>query len=456
MSGWDWSNDGWIVLAGVLSACSCALVGNFLVLRKMSLMGDAISHAVLPGLAIAFIVSGSRASLEMFVGAVLAGTLTAVLSQAVVKYGGVERGAAMGVVFSVFFALGLILIRQAADHVDLDPGCVLYGNIVQIPLDAIGGEIPPAIVNLAIVFGINLLFVGLFYKELRVSTFDPQLSTTLGIPASLMHYLLMILVSMTTVANFESVGSILVIAMLIVPGVAAHLLTDRLSTMIIVSLVIASASAVLGHIAAAFGPRWVGIDADTNTSAMMAVVTGMFLLTAVLASPQHGVIGKAFHRIQLSLTITREDILGLLHRWREMSAGDSRPMHREEILAAVGDSTLSRWALRSLVRRRELVPAVADAASTSPAYLLTPDGIARASVLVRSHRLWESYLAKHFAIPLDHLHMSAERWEHFITPQLREELSQDLTAPDVDPHGKEIPPEHGGQGRQSVRGRHFR
>ncbi|OWY71649.1 hypothetical protein B7486_08190 [cyanobacterium TDX16] len=447
MSGWDWSNDGWIILAGVLSACSCALVGNFLVLRKMSLMGDAISHAVLPGLAIAFILSGSRASLEMFVGAVLAGTLTAVLSQAVVKYGGVERGAAMGVVFSVLFALGLILIRQAADHVDLDPGCVLYGNIVQIPLDAIGGEIPPAIVNLAIVFGVNLLFVGLFYKELRISTFDPQLSTTLGIPASLMHYLLMILVSMTTVANFESVGSILVIAMLIVPGVAAHLLTDRLSTMIILSLVIASASAVLGHIAAAFGPRWVGIDADTNTSAMMAVVAGMFLLTAVLASPQHGVIGKAFHRVQLSLTITREDILGLLHRWREMSAGDSRPMHREEILAAVGDSTLSRWALRSLVRRRELVPAVSDAATTSPAYLLTPDGVASASVLVRSHRLWESYLAKHFAIPLDHLHMSAERWEHFITPQLREELSQDLTAPDVDPHGKEIPPEHGGQER---------
>ena len=96
LSGWDWSNDGWIVLAGVLSACSCALVGNFLVLRKMSLMGDAISHAVLPGLAIAFILSGSRASMEMFVGAVLAGTLTAVLSQAVVKYGGVERGAGSG------------------------------------------------------------------------------------------------------------------------------------------------------------------------------------------------------------------------------------------------------------------------------------------------------------------------------------------------------------------------
>lgn len=122
-------------------------------------------------------------------------------------------------------------------------------------------------------------------------------------------------------------------------------------------------------------------------------------------------------------------------------------MRREEILAAVGDSKLSRWALRSLVRRRELVPVFSDAASTSPAYLLTAEGIARASVLVRSHRLWESYLAKHFAIPLDHLHMSAERWEHFITPQLREELSQDLTAPDVDPHGKEIPPEHGGLGR---------
>ena len=439
MTGWDWSMDGWIILAGILSAGSCALVGNFLVLRKMSLMGDAISHAVLPGLAIAFLLSESRSSVAMFVGAVIAGSLTAILSQAVNRYGGVEHGAAMGVVFSVLFALGLILIRQAADHVDLDPGCVLYGNIAQIPLDAFGGEVPPAIVNLSIVFVLNLLFVGLFYKELRISTFDPQLSTTLGIPSGLMHYLLMILVSVTTVANFESVGSILVIAMLIVPSVAAHLMTDRLSMMILLSLLIAAASAVVGHAAAAFGPSWVGLAVDTNTSAMMAVVAGLFLIAAVLGSPQHGVVGKAYHRAQLALTITREDILGLLHRWRELHTGTFRPMQRGEILAAVGDSILSRWALRSLTRRRELV--VAGGGAAGSAYELTDQGVLRAAGLVRSHRLWEAYLAKHFALPLDHLHMSAERLEHFITPQMREELAEDLTGPEVDPHGKEIPPE---------------
>lgn len=440
MSGWDWSMDGWIILAGVLSACSCALVGNFLVLRKMSLMGDAISHAVLPGLAIAFLISESRSSIAMFIGAVFAGILTALLSQVVNRYGGVEHGASMGVIFSILFALGLILIRQAADHVDLDPGCVLYGNITQIPLDAIGGEVPPAVINLSIVFVANLLFVVLFFKELRISTFDPQLSTTLGIPAGMMHYLLMILVSITTVANFESVGSILVIAMLIVPAAAAHLLTDRLSTMVILSLLIAAASAVIGHVTAAFGPSWVGLNADTNTSAMMAVIAGLILLAAVLASPQHGVIGKAYHRIQLALTITCEDILGLLHRWREMNTGTPRPMYRNEILAAVGDSTLSRWALRSLVRRRELTADMA-AKPEATAYYLSAQGISRAAGLVRSHRLWEAYLAKHFALPLDHLHMSAERLEHFITPQLREEISRDLIAPNLDPHGKEIPPE---------------
>ena len=124
MIEWDWSIDGWILAVGLLSTCSCALLGNYLVLRKLSLMGDAISHAVLPGLAIAFILSGSRATWPMFLGAVVVGLLTALLTQAITRYGKVEQGAAMGVVFSIFFAIGLVLIRQAADHVDLDPDCV--------------------------------------------------------------------------------------------------------------------------------------------------------------------------------------------------------------------------------------------------------------------------------------------------------------------------------------------
>ena len=164
----------------------------------------------------------------------------------------------MGIVFTTLFAMGLLLIVQAADRVDLDPGCVLYGAIELTPLDVLFewriGElsigVPRAALVLAVVLLLNLGFVLLLFKELRLSSFDPQLATTLGFSARTMHYLLMTMVAITTVASFESVGSIIVIAMLVVPPATAHLLTDRLGVMIGLSMVIAAGTAVLGHVAA--------------------------------------------------------------------------------------------------------------------------------------------------------------------------------------------------------------
>lgn len=440
MIDWQPEIDNWIVLVGILSACSCALLGNYLVLRRLSLMGDAISHAVLPGLALAFILSNSRASLPMFVGAVVVGALTALLTEVIRRYGKVEHGAAMGVVFSLFFALGLILIRRAADHVDLDPGCVLYGNIVLTFLDTVevfGREIPRAVLVIGSVLLVNILFVLLFYKELKICAFDAELATTLGINASAMHYALMVTVAVTTVANFEAVGSILVIAMLIVPAATAHMLTDRLGVMILISMVIAAASAILGHIFAAFGPGWFGLDMDANTAAMMAVVAGMLLFAAVLLSPQYGIISKVYHRWALSLQIVREDILGMLYRWQELSRPNGAPMTRRAVLEAIGEGLLSKLALNSLSRNGDI--RMAQDADQLRTVTLSEAGTLKASQLVRSHRLWETYLAKHFNLALDHLHMPAERMEHYITPTLHDELREQLDHPTEDPQGKAIP-----------------
>lgn len=295
--------DTWIVVVGVLAAVSCALLGNFLVLRKMSMMGDAISHAVLPGLAIAFILTGARASLTMFIGAAIVGVFTAVFTQWISKFGNVDRGASMGIVFTTLFALGLILIVQAADHVDLDPGCVLYGAIELTPLDVVWRpelfglkfEVPRAALVLAGVTLVNLLFVIFFFKELRISSFDPELATTMGIHSNLMHYLLMTLVAMTTVAAFEAVGSIIVIAMLITPAAAAHLLTDRLSMMIVLSVVLAILSAVLGHLSALITPGWFGFE-STSTSGMMAVMSGLIFALVLFFAPRHGIIFRVASR----------------------------------------------------------------------------------------------------------------------------------------------------------------
>ena len=279
--------DTWITVIGALCAVACCLPGCFLVLRRMSMMGDAISHAVLPGLAVAFLITGTRASVAMFLGAATVGVLTAVFTQWVTKFGKVDRGAAMGIVFTTLFAGGLLLIVRAADHVDLDPGCVLYGAIELTPLDtvAVGWfdrqqpvEIPRAALVVGGVLVFNILFVVLLFKELRLSSFDPALATTLGVNATIMHYLLMTVVAITTVAAFEAVGSIIVIAMLIVPPAIAFLLTNRLVPMVWLSVLCALLSAILGHLGALTVPRWFGFE-DTTTSGMMAATAGFLFLT---------------------------------------------------------------------------------------------------------------------------------------------------------------------------------
>ncbi|QDU72559.1 metal ABC transporter permease [Mucisphaera calidilacus] len=291
--------DTEIVIVGALCAMACAIPGCFLLLRHMSMMGDAISHAVLPGLAIAFLITGSRSSITMFIGAAVVGVLTAVFTQWISRFGQVDRGAAMGVVFTTLFAIGLLIIVHAADAVDLDPGCVLYGAIEYTPLDRVilplGIDIPRAALTLAVVLLINLALVLTLFKELRLSAFDPELATSLGINATLMHYLLMTLVAVTTVAAFEAVGSIIVIAMLIVPPATAFLLTTRLTVMVALSTLLAALAALLGHTLALIIPPAINAS-GTNTAGMMALAAGLLFLAAWLLAPQQGIITTRLRR----------------------------------------------------------------------------------------------------------------------------------------------------------------
>ena len=287
----NWTfTDTWIVITGMLCALACALPGCFLVLRRMSMMGDAISHAVLPGLAIAFMVTGARESLPMFIGAALTGLCTALFTQWIHRFANVDQGAAMGVVFTTLFAIGLMLIVAAADHVDLDPGCVLYGAI-ESSAPVVPGEFPRAAAVLGGVFLLNLLVIAIFFKEFRLSAFDPGLAETLGFRPGLMHYLLMTLVAVTTVAAFESVGSIIVIAMLIVPAATAQLLTRRLVPMLFTACLAGALAALLGHLGAIMIPPWFGFR-GTSTSGMMAAAAGwIFLLTWIFA-PHEGLLSR--------------------------------------------------------------------------------------------------------------------------------------------------------------------
>lgn len=429
------SLDTWIVITGILSALACALPGTFLVLRKMSMMGDAISHAVLPGLAIAFLVTKSRDSFSMFIGAAAVGVLTAVFIEWVNRLGRVEESAAMGVVFTTLFAIGLILIVQGADQVDLDPGCVLYGAVELVSLDKVslmGWDLPRAVVKLSAVLVLNILFITIFFKELMISTFDPALSDTQGIPAKWMNFLLMAIVATTAVAAFESVGSILVIAMMIVPAATAQLVTDRLAPMLWVSALVAVVSAVLGHLGAITLPPLVGFE-DTSTAGMMAVTTGAFFAFAVLFAPRKGILSRVRYQMELASKVLQEDILGMLYRLEE-SGQDAPEFHTVQTFEeALAINSTQRYLTIFFLRRKKLI------SNSNFGWVLTDAGRERARQLVRSHRLWEVYLHTHLETP--HVHSTAHRLEHSTDQKQLSQMEKELDYPQTDPHGTPIPKE---------------
>ncbi|MEM6793904.1 MAG: metal ABC transporter permease [Acidobacteriota bacterium] len=285
-----------ILLVGSCVAASCALVGTFLVLRRMALLGDAISHAVLPGIAIAFLISGDRSTLPMVVGAAALGVLTVFLVEMGTRSGRLQEDASIGVVFPALFSIGVILISRYAGEVDLDLECVLYGEIAYTPWDAVfWGERnlgPRALWINGSILALVIAFIAAFYKELKLSTFDRALAAALGFSPVLVHYLLMAVLSVTIVGAFESVGAILVVAMLVVPPATAYLLTERLSRMLALSVLFGVASAVLGYYLARL--------LDASIAGAMATTAGALFAAVLLGSPSHGVLAKLWRHRTLS------------------------------------------------------------------------------------------------------------------------------------------------------------
>jgi manganese/zinc/iron transport system permease protein len=274
-----------IIATGVLVSISCALLGAFLIARNMSMMSDAISHAILPGLAIAVLMTGERTTVHVVIGGVMTGILTVSLVEMLHRSRLIKEDSAIGVVFPALFSIGIILISQAG-NVHIDTQHVLYGEIEYSPFDTLFWDSvnlgAKSLWALGILTIANLVFIVLLYKELKLSTFDAALASILGFAPMLVHYLLMIMVATTAVVAFESVGAILVIALFIVPAASAYLLTDRLSIMIGLSVAIGAISAIGGYFMAA--------ALDVSIAGAMATTTGIgFGLTWLLA-PKRGLL----------------------------------------------------------------------------------------------------------------------------------------------------------------------
>ncbi|MEL7099484.1 MAG: metal ABC transporter permease [Pseudomonadota bacterium] len=285
------------LLIGAMVAIACALPGNFLLLRRQALIGDAISHVVLPGIVVAFLLSGVVATLPMLLGAGAAALIAVAAIEAIRRLGRIEAGAAMGVVFTTMFAAGVLLLEQSdTSSVHLDVEHALYGNLESlIWLDATGwaslldpealAGLPPELLRMAGTLAVVAFLVWLFWRPLALASFDEGFAQSQGIPVRALSLGLVIVAAIAAVAAFDAVGSIIVIAMFICPPAAARLMTNRLGVQVAWSVAFAVLSAVLGYVLAGYGPGWFGASASVSAAGMIATVSGLILAATALGGP---------------------------------------------------------------------------------------------------------------------------------------------------------------------------
>lgn len=431
------------LLAMVLAGVACAVPGSLLVLRRESMTGDAVSHAVLPGIVGAFLLSGSRDWALMLAGAAGAGVTCVIVSEALRRLTRMDAGLASGIVFSLMFALGVLMLR-GAEHVDLDPDCVLYGQVESIawspPREAaefwrwrtfVGdgslATMPRQVVVLAGAALVICLAVLVFFKEIVFASFDAGLAKTLGLRPRAVTRGIVVLVALAAVVAFEAVGSVLVIAFMVCPGATARLLTDRAGRHVLLSAALGAAMGLLGYAGGAWLPETLGFDRAVVVSGAASCVGGAMFVLAWAASPRHGIVSGAWRRAAVRRLILREDVLGALYRAAELGAasGLDAPALRRVIGSGPGTArALARLAAIGLVRAQ------------GRTWVLTEAGEAEARGIVRAHRLWELYLVRELGLRPDHVHDPASELEHLRADGRRVEPAVDGT---LDPHDRTIP-----------------
>lgn len=394
------------LLASLFVGIVSAVLSCYLVVKRWSLLGDAISHAVLPGVAIAFLLH-----ISFFIGALFTGILTALGIGAVTKYSKLKEDTAIGVLFTTVFAFGILLMSLIrAKSIDLYH--ILFGNVL--------GVSTTDLIITASTGAIVLLVIFLLFKELLLQAFDPVMAAAIGLPTAVLHYVLMFLLSLTIVASLQTVGIVLVIAMLVTPGATAYLLAKRLPTMMLIAAGIGLFSAIAG--------LYLSFYLNVASGATMVLVAGMLFFLAFFFSKKEGVLWKLIAKRKLALVTRVEDYLAAIYRLSEKKES----VLVSELAKLVPESSQKATGMLRRLARQGFLTASATTIS------LTPKGREKAVFLIKAHRLWESYLAK-AELPQESLHEIADKLEHSTTPEIVDKISKELKHPTKDPHGKEIP-----------------
>lgn len=411
------------LIGSMLLGICCGLLGSFLVVRKMALVGDALSHAVLPGVALGFLWNMTKNPLAIFLGATVAGLLGTVTVGWIKQTTRLKEDAALGMVLAAYFSVGVCLVTMiqrlpTGNKSGIDK--FLFGQAA-----AIG---PADIQLMGGVTLLTVLAVVLCFKEFLVTSFDPEFARAAGFPVRWIHHALMLLLAFAVVIALQAVGVVLVSAMLITPAAAAYLLTDRMHRMLWLAALFGLGAGSLGAFASFLG-------GNLPTGPFMVLSATAVFALAFLCGPRHGVLVRWWSRLSRRRRITRENTLKSIYHVIEgrgfagegVSLRELAERRRESLEEVQGRLIeLKRHALATLSEDRDAV-------------YLTPEGWQRASAIVRNHRLWELYLTNAANIPADHVHEDAEKIEHVLGEEVVRQLARRLDYATKDPHGRAIP-----------------
>ena len=414
-----------VMLGGaLLLGLSCGLLGSFIVVRRMALMGDTLSHAVLPGVALGFLWSMSKDPVAMLVGATAAGLFGSIVVTWIRRTTRIKQDAALGIVLATFYALGVCMIEMIKNRPDSGNSAGLDG-IFFGDAAALRGE---DVVLMAVLTLLTLVLILTLYRPLLAISFDPGFARSIGLPVAFLDHLTMMFLAFAIVVALQAVGVVLVSALLITPAATGYLMTDRLHRMLVIAGVVGMLSAALGVFCSFLGGKL------PSGPFMVLAASGLFSV-AYLFAPRHGTVTRWWRRRNRSRQIRNENTLKAIYRVLEDRGFKGEGVTLQE-LAELRRETLE--AARDRVRALERAGAVTTGEGGNVAYL-TPEGQQRGWAIVRNHRLWELYLTNLADYEPDHVHDDAEKIEHVLGEDAVRELEKLLDYPEVDPHGKQIP-----------------
>lgn len=411
-----------VLLGASLLGITGGVLGSFALLRRQSLLGDALAHAALPGVCVAYLITQSKSPAPLLTGALIAGLLGSLFILAAVRWTRVKEDTAIGMVLSVFFGAGIVLLT----YIQKLP----FGN--QSGLDKfLFGQAATLVVRdvqvMALLCGLALLLTFAFYKELKLLCFDREFAASQGFATRRLEFLITLLLVVVVVVGLQTVGVVLIVATLITPAAAARQWTERLGAMILIAALIGGTSGAVGALLSANISR-------LPTGPVIVLCTSFVLVASLLFAPSRGVVWASLAERRVSWKIRRENLLKDLYSWVERQGGDWRsPVPAPVLMGVRGHSARRLNRVARSLRSRGLLEGDGQQVQ------LTERGLVEAESIVRKHRLWELYLTRRLELPSDHVHRDAEAMEHALDEQAVAALDELLGFPEADPHGRVIP-----------------